>query len=50
MSKQENDKMEAEQRSQINLEDLPVDEAQGDKVKAGGRRDLNDMYIFKSPS
>ena len=35
MSKQETDKIKAEQTSQINLDDLPVDEAQQDEIKGG---------------
>jgi hypothetical protein len=35
MSKQETNKMRAEQKGQIHLEDLPVDEARQDEVKGG---------------
>ena len=35
MSKQETDKIKAEQESQINLEDLPVDETRQDEIKGG---------------
>ena len=35
MSKQETDKTKAEQISQINLADLPVDEARQEEVKGG---------------
>lgn len=35
MSKQETIELKAKQTSQINLEDLPVDEAQQDEVKGG---------------
>jgi len=35
MSKQENGKLKAEQKGQINLEGLPVDDARQDEVKGG---------------
>jgi hypothetical protein len=44
MSKRENDKVKAEQRSQINLEDLPVDEARQDEVKGGESEEPDTKY------
>ena len=35
MSKRETDKIRAKQTSQINVEDLPVDEVKQDEVKGG---------------
>jgi len=50
MNKQETDKIKAEQTSQINLEDLPVDEAQQDESKGGGPLSPTRIKTFTCPS
>jgi hypothetical protein len=47
MSKQETDKIKAEQTIQINLEDLPVDEAHQDEINGGSRTPIK---TFACPS
>ena len=46
MSKQETDKTKPEQTKQINLEDLPVDEAQLDEVKGSAGTGTGRIYTI----